>query len=62
MLKFVLILFSLSFSPEELDDFSDSGSDYEATIKSTKRRKQALLGPQVNYTVYSCKWWVFFIH
>ncbi|XP_073343307.1 cohesin subunit SA-1-like [Pagrus major] len=33
-------------SPEELDDFSDSGSDYEATIKAKKRTKQAASGPQ----------------
>ncbi|XP_029020593.1 cohesin subunit SA-1 isoform X1 [Betta splendens] len=31
---------------EELDDFSDSGSDFEATIKSSKQRKKAVLGPQ----------------
>ncbi|XP_022615887.1 cohesin subunit SA-2-like [Seriola dumerili] len=33
-------------SLEELDDFSDSGSDYEATIKPTKRRKPVVPGPQ----------------
>ncbi|XP_045885671.1 cohesin subunit SA-1 isoform X1 [Micropterus dolomieu] len=33
-------------SLEELDDFSDPGSDYEATMKATKRRKQAVSGPQ----------------
>ncbi|XP_051810659.1 cohesin subunit SA-1 [Acanthochromis polyacanthus] len=32
-------------SPEELDDFSDSGSDYEATLKATKRRKRLVPGP-----------------
>ncbi|XP_041652997.1 cohesin subunit SA-1 [Cheilinus undulatus] len=31
-------------SLDELDDFSDSGSDYEATMKSKKRRKQPVLG------------------
>ncbi|KAG7224825.1 hypothetical protein INR49_013539 [Caranx melampygus] len=36
----------MSISLEELDDFTDSGSDYEATIKPTKRRKQALPRPQ----------------
>nr|XP_019937625.1 PREDICTED: cohesin subunit SA-1-like [Paralichthys olivaceus]XP_019937710.1 PREDICTED: cohesin subunit SA-1-like [Paralichthys olivaceus] len=33
-------------SLEKLEDFSDSGSDYEATIKTTKRRKHAVPGPQ----------------
>ncbi|XP_042349536.1 cohesin subunit SA-2 [Plectropomus leopardus] len=33
-------------SLEELDDFSDSGSDYEATMKATKRKKQAATRPQ----------------
>ncbi|XP_040904363.1 cohesin subunit SA-1 [Toxotes jaculatrix] len=33
-------------SIEDLDDFSDAGSDYEATIKATKRRKLAGPGPQ----------------
>ncbi|XP_054453619.1 cohesin subunit SA-1 [Anoplopoma fimbria] len=33
---------SLLDSVEEMDDFSDSGSDYEATLKATKRRKPAL--------------------
>ncbi|XP_034399362.1 cohesin subunit SA-1 [Cyclopterus lumpus] len=33
-------------SVEELDDFSDSGSDYEATLKASKRRKQAVTGPR----------------
>ncbi|XP_076595594.1 cohesin subunit SA-2 [Chaetodon auriga] len=33
-------------SLEKSDDFSDSGSDYEATMKATKRRKQAVLEPQ----------------
>ncbi|XP_071314512.1 cohesin subunit SA-2-like isoform X2 [Trachinotus anak] len=37
---------SVSDSLEELDDFSDSGSDYEPTIKATKRRKKPFLGPQ----------------
>ncbi|XP_026213699.1 cohesin subunit SA-1 isoform X2 [Anabas testudineus] len=37
---------SILDSLEELDDFSDSGSDYETTIKSKKRRKRAMLGPQ----------------
>uniref|UniRef100_A0A3Q1BJJ5 Cohesin subunit SA n=1 Tax=Amphiprion ocellaris TaxID=80972 RepID=A0A3Q1BJJ5_AMPOC len=32
-------------SPEELDDFSDSGSDYEATLKASKRRKRPVPGP-----------------
>ncbi|XP_008293622.1 cohesin subunit SA-1 [Stegastes partitus] len=31
-------------SPEELDDFSDSGSDYEATIKGSRRRKKPVPG------------------
>ncbi|KAK2904399.1 hypothetical protein Q8A73_011056 [Channa argus] len=31
---------------EELDDFSDSGSDYESTMKETKWRKQSMLGTQ----------------
>ncbi|XP_034454234.1 cohesin subunit SA-1 [Hippoglossus hippoglossus] len=33
-------------SLDELEDFSDSDSDYEATIKTTKRRKHAVPGPQ----------------
>ncbi|GAA6223099.1 cohesin subunit SA-1-like [Lates japonicus] len=33
-------------SLEELDDFSDSGSDYEATIKASKRKKRAAPEPQ----------------
>ncbi|XP_060935180.1 cohesin subunit SA-1 [Limanda limanda] len=33
-------------SLDELEDFSDSGSDYETTIKTTKRRKLAVPGPQ----------------
>nr|XP_020480414.1 cohesin subunit SA-1-like isoform X2 [Monopterus albus] len=37
---------SLSDSVEELDDFSDFDSDYGTTIKATKRRKQAVPGPQ----------------
>ncbi|XP_060903467.1 cohesin subunit SA-1 [Labrus mixtus] len=37
---------SILESLEELDDFSDSGSDYEAMMKSTKRRKPAVAGPQ----------------
>ncbi|KAM6952951.1 cohesin subunit SA-2 [Lycodopsis pacificus] len=35
----------LSDSVEEFD-FSDSGSDYAATLKVSKRRKQAVTGPQ----------------
>ncbi|XP_029297129.1 cohesin subunit SA-1 [Cottoperca gobio] len=31
-------------SLEEFDDFSDSGSDYEATIKATKRKKRTVTG------------------
>ncbi|KAF0039963.1 hypothetical protein F2P81_008198 [Scophthalmus maximus] len=31
---------------EESDDFQDSGSDYEATIKASKRKKRAVLGPK----------------
>ncbi|XP_070693242.1 cohesin subunit SA-1-like [Pempheris klunzingeri] len=30
----------------ELDDFSDSGSDYEPVMEATKRKKQAARGPQ----------------
>ncbi|XP_032383518.1 cohesin subunit SA-2 isoform X1 [Etheostoma spectabile] len=37
---------SLLDSLEELDDFSDSDSDYEATTKATKRRKQPVTGLQ----------------
>ncbi|TNN73085.1 Cohesin subunit SA-1 [Liparis tanakae] len=37
---------STSSGVEEVDDFSDSGSDYEATLKATKRRKQAVTGPR----------------
>ncbi|XP_010768417.1 cohesin subunit SA-1-like, partial [Notothenia coriiceps] len=33
-------------SLDEIDNFSDSGSDYEATLKSTKRKKQAVTGPK----------------
>ncbi|XP_074505362.1 cohesin subunit SA-1 [Sebastes fasciatus] len=33
-------------SPEELDNFSDSGSDYEATLTATKRKKQAVNEPR----------------
>ncbi|XP_069027301.1 cohesin subunit SA-1-like [Embiotoca jacksoni] len=33
-------------SPEESEDFSDSGSDYEATIKGLKRKKLAVPRPQ----------------
>ncbi|XP_036932319.1 cohesin subunit SA-1 isoform X2 [Acanthopagrus latus] len=36
---------SVEDSLEELDDFSDSGSDFEATMKSTKRTKPAVPGP-----------------
>ncbi|KAK5864520.1 hypothetical protein PBY51_015757 [Eleginops maclovinus] len=36
----------LSASLDEAEDFSGSGSDYEATLKSTKRRKQAVTGPR----------------
>lgn len=54
MLGFVLIQFSyLSISLEEFDDFSDSDSDYEATIKATKRKKQTVPGPQVKYFILS---------
>lgn len=50
MLRFVLIqFFYLSISLEEFDDFSESGSDYEATMKATKRRKQTALEPRVNF-------------
>lgn len=45
------IVFTCVLSLEELDDFSDSGSDYEATLKTTKKRKQTILGPQVNSLV-----------
>lgn len=52
MLGFVLIQFSsFSISLEELDDFSDSGSDYEVTIKASKRKKRAVPAPQVNYLI-----------
>uniref|UniRef100_A0A3B4Z989 STAG domain-containing protein n=1 Tax=Stegastes partitus TaxID=144197 RepID=A0A3B4Z989_9TELE len=44
MLRFVLIKLFSSVSPEELDDFSDSGSDYEATIKGSRRRKKPVPG------------------
>ncbi|KAL7394810.1 hypothetical protein ABVT39_004701 [Epinephelus coioides] len=37
---------SLMDSLEELDDFSDFGSDYEPSMKATKRRKQAGTRPQ----------------
>ncbi|XP_078117464.1 cohesin subunit SA-2 [Sander vitreus] len=37
---------SLLDSLEELDDFSDSDSDYEATTKATKRRNQPVTGLQ----------------
>uniref|UniRef100_UPI0037E9BAFF cohesin subunit SA-1-like n=1 Tax=Semicossyphus pulcher TaxID=241346 RepID=UPI0037E9BAFF len=37
---------SILDSFEELDDFSDSGSDYEAGVKFTKRRKQTVAGPK----------------
>ncbi|KAF3838690.1 hypothetical protein F7725_010458 [Dissostichus mawsoni] len=33
-------------SLDEIDNFSDSGSDYEATLKSTRRKKQAVTGPK----------------
>ncbi|XP_041800213.1 cohesin subunit SA-1 [Chelmon rostratus] len=33
-------------SLEEFDDFSESGSDYEATMKATKRRQQTALEPR----------------
>lgn len=50
ILWFVLIqFFHLSISLEELDDFSDSGSDFEATMKAIKRPKPALPGPPVSY-------------
>lgn len=54
MLKLVLIQFSfLSLSQEELDDLSDSGSDYEATMKATKRKKKAVPPPLVNNRILS---------
>ncbi|XP_049898198.1 cohesin subunit SA-2 isoform X2 [Epinephelus moara] len=37
---------SLMDSLEELDDFSDFGSDYEPSMKATKRRKQTGTRPQ----------------
>ncbi|XP_059203008.1 cohesin subunit SA-2 isoform X2 [Centropristis striata] len=37
---------SLLDSLEEMDDFSDPGSDYEPTGKSMKRSKQPVAGPQ----------------
>lgn len=52
----VLIQFSsLSISLEEWEDSSNSGSDYEATIKVTKRKKQAVPGPKVNYLILCSK-------
>ncbi|XP_030251378.1 cohesin subunit SA-1 isoform X2 [Sparus aurata] len=36
---------SVEDSLEELDDFSDSGSDFEATMKAIKRPKPAVSGP-----------------
>ncbi|XP_068448835.1 cohesin subunit SA-1-like isoform X2 [Clinocottus analis] len=36
---------SLLDSVDELDDFSDSGSDFEATLKATKRRKLSVTRP-----------------
>lgn len=40
-------------SLEELDDFSDSGSDFEATMKAKKRPKPAVPGPLVSYLILS---------
>lgn len=42
---------SLPISLDEFDDISDSGSDYEVTINSKKRKNQAVPRPQVNYFI-----------
>ncbi len=38
----------MSVSLDEVDDSADSGSDYEAPTKATKRRKQAVPALLVN--------------
>lgn len=43
----VKVYYFLSISLEELGDSSDSGSDYEATLKNTKRKKGAAPSHQV---------------
>lgn len=54
-------IFFVSFSLEELDDFSDSSSDYEATMKSTKRKKGALPVFKVNGFIPS-RWVELILH
>lgn len=40
-------------SVEELDDFSDSGSDFESTQRGKRWRKRSIAQPRVMYIILS---------